>query len=399
MLLRTLIASSVAMVGLYAAPASAALCIGNCGTSGPNGVVTAAPTGNGTFDWISTAGGQSGAAQIGGYSQNATNGSELVSDTFFATAGQDISFWFNYITSDGSGFADYGFAQLINATSGAVAANLFTARTKPSGTIAPGLELPPLEATLSPASVPIIPGAPVFSGLGASSGSCYNSGCGYTGWIESNYEVTAAGSYQLRFGVANWNDTIYDSALAFSGLILDGSTIGDGSTPQSPLLPTGEIGPNGSFEFTFTPTPNVPVFIDPTYAEGYVYELIAGDNAITKALFPELSFDTDGYDVYTLDGMLLAQGVMEYDFGPGGVQGFKLLDIDYTASEGVDPTDPTGFVTGLIYLNGNGVTMTQTPLTIEVAGVPEPGAWAMMIVGFGAVGASMRRGTTRVRYA
>lgn len=44
------------------------------------------------------------------------------------------------------------------------------------------------------------------------------------------------------------------------------------------------------------------------------------------------------------------------------------------------------------------VTATST----AVAGVPEPGVWAMMIMGFGLMGASMRRnrkGTARVRFA
>lgn len=372
--------------------AQAAECIGNCGRSGPNGVVAVAPTGDGSYDWVSTSGGQAGAGQIAGV--GGTNGSELRSDTFFAAAGQQVAFWFNYVTSDGSGFADYGFSQLINtATSGVT--SLFTARTQPSGTIAPGFGLPSVEANLSPAAVPIIPGGPAWEPLGGFSGRCYDLGCGYTGWIYSTYEVQEAGTYQLRFGVSNWSDQNWDTGMAFSGLLLDGATIGDGSSPTDPLLPTGEIGPNGEFEFTFTPTPGVVTWIDPDYAEGYSYEVAAGDNAILSAIFPKLSFDTDGYDVYTLDGLtLLASNVWDYDFGALGVNGFKLLGIDYALGTGVDPTDPVGFVTGLTYLNGNTQTTTQTPIVVTVndpSAVPEPSTWAIMVVGFGAMGAAMRR--------
>ncbi len=403
-MMRTLVAAAaLSLFGLPAA-AQAATCTGNCGSSGPDGSVTVAPTGDGTYNWVSTWLGQDGAAQIDGYSGAATNGSELLSDAFFASQGSQVAFWFNYVTSDGSGYADYGFAQLINAETGAVAANLFTARTRPSGTIVPGIDMPPVEATLSPATVPIIPGAPTWSPLGDSSESCYAAGCGYTGWIYSTYDIQTSGSYQLRFGAANWSDTAYDTGLAFSGLLLNGAVIGDGSSPDDPLLP-GVIGPNGEFEFTFTPTPQQPVFIDPEYAIGYTYEVTSGNNTITSVILQNLSFDTDGYDIYALDGVtLLASGVLTYDFGLTGVLGFIVKDIDYTATTGVDPTDPTGFVTGLTFANAVQTTVTQTPIIVNVPGtgaVPEPATWAMMILGFGFVGGALRRQrqAVRVRFA
>src|SRR3712207_7556354 len=42
-----------------------------------------------------------------------TNGSVLRSSTFTPTAGQTLSFTFNYITSDGAGFSDYAYVRLI----------------------------------------------------------------------------------------------------------------------------------------------------------------------------------------------------------------------------------------------------------------------------------------------
>lgn len=39
------------------------------------------------------------------------------------------------------------------------------------------------------------------------------------------YEISSPGQYYLQFGVANWNDTIYDSGLAFDGATIAGEDI------------------------------------------------------------------------------------------------------------------------------------------------------------------------------
>ena len=56
-----------------------------------------------------------------------------------------------------------------------------------------------------------------------------------------------------------------------------------------------------------------------------------------------------------------------------------------------------------IYVNLQGLTANGT-ITLDIKGstgaVPEPAAWAMMLAGFGLVGAAMRRrSTTTVTYA
>lgn len=379
---------------------SAADCIGNCGkVSGSfSGSIGPAPTNSGAYDWVSTNNGLFGAATLPGYSGGATTGSELTSDSFFGFVGQKVSFFFNYITSDGSGFADYSFAQLINTSTGSVA-NLFTARTQPSGTIAPGFNLPPVEATLSPATVPIIPGAPIWEPLGGSSGTCYSAGCGYTGWIQSDYELSEAGTYQLRFGAANWSDTAYQSGLAFSGLVLDGNVIGDGSSFESPLLPT-EIDPiTGAFEFEFVASPNIPVVVDPLVATGYDFVSSLG---ILSAEFEDLG--DSQYMLSFLDSLGVSQktdfmpgvgNIFDFSlFNPAGVMGFSVTGIDTALM--LDPADTTAFKTKLTF-SADGpiqVNLTQTPLTTfvdPVAAVPEPSTWAMMIIGFGFVGFTVRR--------
>jgi hypothetical protein len=202
-------------------------CTGTCATSGANGVVTLAPTGGTQFGYITT---ENAPVQNPLGINGTTNGSTLRSSAFVATAGQNVSFQFNYITSDGAGFSDYAYVRLLNTASPGSPLTLFTARTTTSGNTVPGFGLPGLAAgvTLTPPSTPIIAGGPVFAGLGSSSGDCYDTGCGYTGWIGMSYNILAAGSYQLEFGVFNVDDENYQSALAF-----DFST-GVGNVPVVP---------------------------------------------------------------------------------------------------------------------------------------------------------------------
>lgn len=213
--------------------------VGSAGTLGANGVVTLAPGGGTAYGWVSTAGGAGGAGQLPGI--GGTNGSSLTSSIFAATSGDVLKFSFNYVTSDGAGFADYAWSQLLDSA-GAPVAVLFDARTKPSGDIVPGFGLPPISATLAPPTSAIIPGGPAWAPLGSSSGACYSGGCGYTGWITATYAIPTTSTYKIAFGVTNWSDTAYDSGLAFDGITVAGVPVGAIPEPETYAMLLAGLG-------------------------------------------------------------------------------------------------------------------------------------------------------------
>jgi hypothetical protein len=223
------VAATAAMLAV-AAGANAQVIVGNSGISGPDGVVTASPGGV-QYRWVSTAGGVAGAGQLAGV-PGGIDGSSFTSSSFTAASGDTLKFYFNYITSDGAQFSDYAWANLIGTST----ITLFSARTTPTGNTVPGFGLPPLLATLTPVTTPIIPGGPVFSPLGGNSGQCFSAGCGYTGWIKAEYTIMTAGTYQLAFGVTNTIDSAFDSALAWNGAVIGGNPIDPIPEPQSWMM-------------------------------------------------------------------------------------------------------------------------------------------------------------------
>lgn len=224
-------------------------CVGNCGTLGANGVVTLAPGGGTQYGWISTRNGVLNTNHLGLGSEQ--TGTTLTSTLFAGTAGQVLAFQFNYVTSDGSGFADYAWVRLLDVSFNQVAL-LFTARTHPSAPIVPGFSMPAPSAILNPSPVTIVGGAPAWAPLGTDSGRCFNLGCGYSGWVQSTYSLTSGGNFYLQFGVVNWQDSQYASGLAFDGLTIGGQIIGAPTDPTvipepatMVLLATGLMGMAG----------------------------------------------------------------------------------------------------------------------------------------------------------
>ena len=130
---------------------------------------------------------------------------------------------------------------------------------KSSGSIVPGTGFPP-SSNANSASVPIVSGGPVWPELGPWSGSCFATGCGYTGWFQANYVVSTTGNYYLKVGVVNWIDQLYDSELAVDGVTIGGVPI-TASLPCTPVQSdSGLVCPDTSL------TP--PADIDPSQEGG-----------------------------------------------------------------------------------------------------------------------------------
>lgn len=228
MLLKTLIFSTLLGCSTlsYAVDLTNWNCSGACDSLGPDGVVTSPPTG-GSYGWVaSTNSSPTGLAPTSITTLTGVGsdtGSRIRSPLFSATSGEQLSFYYNYVTSDGADFADYAWARLVNENGNEVI--LFTARTTQSGNTVPGIDMPVPAATLNPSTAPIIPGAPTWSPLGSDSGACFDTGCGYTGWVHATYSIPSTGNYFLEVGVVNWSDEQFQSGLAFDSIIVGGNPI------------------------------------------------------------------------------------------------------------------------------------------------------------------------------
>jgi hypothetical protein len=207
---------------------------GAAGLIAGNSTIPNPPTGNTQFGYVSTAGGVYDTSPLvlktdGKGNETTNNGSRAVSGSFSAGANDTLTLNFNYLSTDGRGYDDYAWARLVTAGTNVTAAWLFTARSTNSanGNVVPGDvlkrqvdgSLPDrLDAELNNGdTVSFGVSSTEWAPLGFSSGFCWDNAntCGPSGWIKSDYTFNNTGTYFLEFGVANWGDEAYDSALAF----------------------------------------------------------------------------------------------------------------------------------------------------------------------------------------
>lgn len=163
----------------------------------------------------------------------------------------------------------------------------------------------------------------------------------------------------------------------------------DGSTPSNPLMP---VVTDDGFEFDFQVVLNQQVFIDPPVAVGYDYIVDSGPN-IASVLLPSVG---DGlFEILYGDITAQATAGDEFLFPTGGVSRFSVRGIETSA--GLDPSDPTAFVTGLRFAEAGTVSMRQIPVSVNIPDgtVPEPGVLALMAVAFAAAGITRRRKAQR----
>ncbi|WP_088281912.1 NF038132 family protein [Ideonella sp. A 288] len=208
---------------------------GAAGLVGSTNTVPLSPSGSSPVGFVTTDGGVTGASALdlkkdGKGTREETNGSAVRSSTFTAANNDTLTMYFNYVSTDGGAYGDYAWARLVDASTNDTAAWLFTARSSNSsrGQVVPGGVLGSQEDnSLLDEMDAVLNGGNTIDGtlstdtdwapLGGDRGTCWDnsSTCGATGWIQSDYRVRNNGSYYLEFGVMNWGDEAYQSALGF----------------------------------------------------------------------------------------------------------------------------------------------------------------------------------------
>jgi hypothetical protein len=182
----------------------------------------------------------------------------------------------------------------------------------------------------------------------------------------------------LFIGIADAGDHSIDSAAFVKG----GPS---GADAAHAALPVWQDANGFNFNF-FVTDPNLPIFLDPLFAVGYDFTVNAGPNVQTVSL-PNVG---DGlFNILDGFGNLLGSNVSAgspFDFGPGGVNAFRVLGIETSAA--LDPTDPLAFVAALTFAGTGQVDLNMNPITEFVAPVPEPATMLLLTVG---LGAAMRR--------
>jgi hypothetical protein len=163
--------------------------------------------------------------------------------------------------------------------------------------------------------------------------------------------------------------------------------------PQEVYIPTVTSNPDGTgTEFSFFIRELEPgmYFLDPQVAIGYEFRTGEGDPNFQSVLLPVVGdnqyqifvFDPETGDFVTTGQA--AQGDTEFFFSPDGVSAFKVLGIEENA--GLDPNDPTAFVTGVSFVGGGDFTGKMIPIA-----VPEPGTYAVLAAGLFVLFAAVRR--------
>ncbi len=181
-------------------------------------------------------------------------------------------------------------------------------------------------------------------------------------------------------------DSNTDTAGIWTFSVRDGELPGD--TAENPILPVIDLDNPGEYSFEFAITDEDPIFIDPDVAIGYDYIVDNGPN-ISSVLLPSIGDDI--FDLWFWDNLLgdwydtgtdLTSGVW-FDFNQP-VKEFRIMGIEI--DEMLDPTDPTAFVTGLLFDGTGIINMNQNAVTTFVAdstSVPEPETFILLIAALG----------------
>ncbi|NUS99710.1 MAG: PEP-CTERM sorting domain-containing protein [Sphingomonas sp.] len=118
------------------------------------------------------------------------------------------------------------------------------------------------------------------------------------------------------------------------------------------------------------------------------------DSGMTDPFTETLTFTNSDPGLYVIT---LVSSFAQVNFtsailtGPGGPLALSLDSDDGTTERWLSPE--TGLIAGTYTLTINGTTGPDGVMGghIDIAAVPEPATWAMMFLGFGAVGYALRR--------
>jgi hypothetical protein len=137
------------------------------------------------------------------------------------------------------------------------------------------------------------------------------------------------------------------------------------SAPPNVFLPVVIPGPTPVYSFHTTVVEGQTIFIDPPVAIGYDYAIGTGNPNFASVTLAT-GIGDNSFDLYLFDGTnwvfkTYLTGGNTYTFDPGGVDRFRILGIELSA--GLDPQNPTAFITGLTFVASGEFTGTMTPLT------------------------------------
>ena len=154
--------------------------------------------------------------------------------------------------------------------------------------------------------------------------------------------------------------------------------LANGGNEVAVFLPS--VGTDGRFKFDVGVQQGQSIAIDPELAVGYDYAVGAGDPLFHSVKLPNVG---DGqYEIWGWNGSsyslqtALSAGT-EYFFDGIGVARFRVMGIETSA--GLNPADPTAFITTLTFSGAGRFTGTMTPLTVTV--VPEPASAGLLLAG------------------